>query len=89
MTDLFAAFYRADVRWISTAPTEGTPFHKAALERLLASPSYRRLHPDISGNLDDAAAVLTPSPAPSSQPSTLISSICCRPKPSLANANEN
>lgn len=58
MTDLFASFYRADVRWTPIAPAAGVPFHKAVIERLLASPSYRRLHPDISGNLDDSAAVL-------------------------------
>ena len=58
MADLFAAFYRADVRWSPLAPTGGVAFHRAVLERLLASPSYRRLHPDITGNLDDTVSVL-------------------------------
>lgn len=58
MGDLFSAFYRADVRWSPIAPSAGEPFHRAVLERLLAAPSYRRLHPDINGDLDDAVAIV-------------------------------
>lgn len=58
MSDLFVAFYRADVRWGQEPPSPEVAFHRQILERVLASPSYHRLHPEITGNLEDSLTVL-------------------------------
>lgn len=59
MADLFAAFYRYDVRWVPGGATDPrVEVNRAIIDRVLASPSYHRLHPDIAGSEVDAILVL-------------------------------
>jgi uncharacterized protein with von Willebrand factor type A (vWA) domain len=59
MDDLFAALYRLDVRWLPGGATDETvEINRPILDRVLTSPSYHRLHPDIAGNEGDAILVL-------------------------------
>jgi uncharacterized protein with von Willebrand factor type A (vWA) domain len=59
MIDLFAAFYRHDVRWVPGGATDArVEVNRTILDRVLSSPSYHRLHPDIAGSESDAILVL-------------------------------
>jgi uncharacterized protein with von Willebrand factor type A (vWA) domain len=56
LADLFGAFHRADVRALDPAPGGAALFHAPLLEKLLASPGYARVHPQVRG--DDQLAAL-------------------------------
>lgn len=59
MIDLFSAFYRHDVRWVPGGATDPrVEVNRTILDRVLTSPSYHRLHPDIAGSEVDAILVL-------------------------------
>ena len=57
MADLFSAFYRAEVRR-ADAEDPTVEVNKPILDRVLRSPAYIRMHPQVNGNSDDAALLI-------------------------------